>query len=141
MSFKSFRFLEEYNRRIIKEADELEDDEDQNTDSEESSEESSEGGKEEPEENPEAPQVVEGDPEVTADVDEAVFISDIKKAEWAKLMLDALMTPKPDDTADLDEYIRAITTENSDAAIRAIRNKIKIGQNDVNLERALSNTI
>lgn len=138
MSFKSFKFLEDYYRRIIKEAEEMEDENPQEGNEEDSSEKSSENASEEPlkEEKP-----AEGDPSTTADVDDAVFISDIKKAEWAKLMLDALMTPSPEDTTDLDEYIKAITTENSDDAIKAIRNKIKINQNDLNLEKALSDTI
>ena len=141
MSFKSFKFLEEYNRRIIKEAEELEDESTEDTENpEESSEnseedvQSSENSAEEPKGNP------EGDPEITPDVDEGFFISDIKKAEWKKLMLQALMTPKPDEM-DFDEDLLNVTTENADRVIKAIRNQIKIKSVNNKLDDALSEMI
>ena len=141
MSFKSFKFLEEYNRRIIKEAEELEDESTEDTENpEESSEnseedvQSSENSAEEPKGNP------EGDPEITPDVDEGFFISDIKKAEWTKLMLQALMTPKPDEM-DFDEDLLNVTTENADRVIKAIRNQIKIKSVNNKLDDALSEMI
>lgn len=141
MSFKSFKFLEEYNRRIIKEAEELENETAEDTENaEESSEnneentQSNENGTEQPKGNP------EGDPEMTPDVDEGFFISDIKKAEWTKLMLQALMTPKPEEM-EFDEDLLNVTTENADKVIQAIKNQIKIKSVNNKLDDALSEMI
>ena len=144
MSFKSFKFLEEYNRRIIKEAEELEDESTESTEDTENTEENSENNKddvqsseselEEPKGNP------EGDPDVTPDVDTGIFLSDIKKAEWTKLMLQALMTPKPE-AGEFDENLMNVTTENADKVIQAIKNQIKIRSVNGELDDALSEMI
>ena len=141
MSFQSFKFLEEYNHRIIKEAVELEDESTEDTENAEESPENDEedaqgdkNGTDQPKGNP------EGDPEMTPDVDTGIFLSDIKKAEWTKLMLQALMTPKPEEM-DFDENLLNVTTENADEVIQAIKNQIKIRSVNGQLDSALSDVI
>lgn len=132
MSFKSFKFLNELSKKLIFEA-ETENENNENTENAteniENSEDMSEGAEK-----------VEGNPEITPDVEDGIFISDIKKAEWTKLMLQALMTEKPE-TGDISDDLMNVTTENVDAVINEIKNYIKLKDANSDLDSALANMI
>jgi hypothetical protein len=132
MSFKSFKFLNELSKKLIIEAEtENENNEDNKNATEDidNTEDVSEGSEK-----------VEGNPEITPDVEDGIFISDIKKAEWTKLMLQALMTEKPETGAFNDDLMN-VTTENVDAVINEIKNYIKLKDANSDLDAVLNNMI
>lgn len=132
MSFKSFKFLNELSKKLIIEAEtENENNEDNKNAAEDidNTEDVSEGSEK-----------VEGNPEITPDVEDGIFISDIKKAEWTKLMLQALMTEKPETGAFNDDLMN-VTTENVDAVINEIKNYIKLKDANSDLDAVLNNMI
>ena len=134
MTFKSFKFLDDYEKKILTEA---EDEDTQNIDD------AAENNSENPEmsqESPEDSQAIEGNPEMTPDVEEGIFISDLKKAEWTKLLLSALLTPKPTLTTISEEDMN-VTTENADRIIQIVKNAIKLGGTEDKLDSELNNTI
>lgn len=134
MTFKSFKFLDDYEKKILTEA---EDEDTQNIDD------AAEDNGENPEmsqESPEDTQAIEGNPEMTPDVEEGIFISDLKKAEWTKLLLSALLTPKPTLTTISEEDMN-VTTENADRIIQIVKNAIKLGGTEDKLDSELNNTI
>ena len=133
MAFKSFTFLDKFEKRILKEAEE-------NENTNETTEESGETGDQTGQENPQGTENVEGNPETTPDVDKGGFISDLKKAEWTKLLLSALMSPPPTEGVLTDENFN-VTTENADSVIDEIRNAIMLKTADRDLEQALNSTI
>ena len=139
MAFKSFRFLDEYEKRLLKEAEGDEDIQDTDATSEGSDE-----SAEVPQDSPEMSQGVEGnpegDPEMTPDVDEGIFISDLKKAEWTKMLLAALLTPKPTLSVISEEDMN-VTTENADKIIQIVKNAIKLGGSEDKLDAELNQTI
>lgn len=139
MAFKSFRFLDEYEKKLLKEA---EGDEDiQNTDAApEGSDESAEMSQDGPEMSQDTEENPEGDPKMTPDVDEGIFISDLKKAEWTKMLLAALMTPKPT-LSTISEDDMNVTTENADKIIQIVKNAIKLGGSEDKLDAELNQTI
>ena len=139
MAFKSFRFLDEYEKKLLKEA---EGDEDiQNTDATpEGGDESAEMSQDGPEMSQDTEENPEGDPKMTPDVDEGIFISDLKKAEWTKMLLAALMTPKPT-LSTISEDDMNVTTENADRIIQIVKNAIKLGGSEDKLDAELSQTI
>lgn len=134
MTFKSFKFLDDYEKKILTEA---EDEDTQNIDD------AAEDNGENPEmsqKSSEDSQAIEGNPEMTPDVEEGIFISDLKKAEWTKLLLSALLTPKPTLTTISDEDMN-VTTENADRIIQIVKNAIKLGGTEDKLDSELNNTI
>ena len=139
MAFKSFRFLDEYEKRLLKEAEG-----DENTEDTDATAESGNDGTEMPQDNTEISQESEGnpegDPEMTPDVDEGIFISDLKKAEWTKMLLAALMTPKPT-LSTISEDDMNVTTENADKIIQIVKNAIKLGGSEDKLDAELNKTI
>lgn len=139
MAFKSFRFLDEYEKKLLKEA---EGDEDiQNTDATpEGGDESAEMSQDGPEMSQDTEGNPEGDPKMTPDVDEGIFISDLKKAEWTKMLLAALMTPKPT-LSTISEDDMNVTTENADRIIQIVKNAIKLGGSEDKLDAELNQTI
>lgn len=134
MTFKSFKFLDDYEKKILTEA---EDEDTQNID--DATEDNGENP-EMPQESPEDSQAIEGNPEMTPDVEEGIFISDLKKAEWTKLLLSALLTPKPTLTTISEEDMN-VTTENADRIIQIVKNAIKLGGTEDKLDSELNNTI
>lgn len=134
MTFKSFKFLDDYEKKILTEA---EDEDTQNID--DTTEDNGENP-EMPQESPEDSQAIEGNPEMTPDVEEGIFISDLKKAEWTKLLLSALLTPKPTLTTISEEDMN-VTTENADRIIQIVKNAIKLGGTEDKLDSELNNTI
>lgn len=135
MAFKSFTFLDNFEKRILKEAEETEN-ENTNETPEEGGETDNQTGQEVPQETED----IEGNPETTPDVDKGGFISDLKKAEWTKLLLSALMSPPPTEGVLTDENFN-VTTENADTVIDEIRNAIMLKTADRDLEQALNSTI
>ena len=133
MAFKSFRFLDEYEKRILKEAEE-------NENKNENPEEGGETGDQTSQESPQETEIVEGNPETTPDVDKGGFISDLKKAEWTKLLLSALMSPPPTEGVLTDENFN-VTTENADSVIDEIRNAIMLKTADRDIDDALKSAI
>jgi hypothetical protein len=64
----------------------------------------------------------EGDmPEEQAAPEEGVFMSDNQKAQFAKMMLDALMMTPPD-AGTIPNELMNVTTQNADAVIKYIQN-------------------
>ena len=133
MAFKSFTFLDEFEKRILKEAEE-------NENTNENPEEGGETGDQTSQESPQETEIVEGNPETTPDVDKGGFISDLKKAEWTKLLLSALMSPPPTEGVLTDENFN-VTTENADSVIDEIRNAIMLKSADRDIDDALKSAI
>lgn len=133
MAFKSFTFLDEFEKRILKEAEE-------NENKNENPEEGGETGDQTSQESPQETEIVEGNPETTPDVDKGGFISDLKKAEWTKLLLSALMSPPPTEGVLTDENFN-VTTENADSVIDEIRNAIMLKSADRDIDDALKSAI
>ena len=133
MTFKSFTFLDEFEKRILKEAEE-------NENKNENPEEGDETGDQTSQESPQETEIVEGNPETTPDVDKGGFISDLKKAEWTKLLLSALMSPPPTEGVLTDENFN-VTTENADSVIDEIRNAIMLKTADRDIDDALKSAI
>lgn len=133
MAFKSFTFLDEFEKRILKEAEE-------NENKNENPEEGDETGDQTSQESPQETEIVEGNPETTPDVDKGGFISDLKKAEWTKLLLSALMSPPPTEGVLTDENFN-VTTENADSVIDEIRNAIMLKTADRDIDDALKSAI
>lgn len=133
MAFKSFTFLDEFEKRILKEAEE-------NENKNENPEEGGETGDQTSQESPQETEIVEGNPETTPDVDKGGFISDLKKAEWTKLLLSALMSPPPTEGVLTDENFN-VTTENADSVIDEIRNAIMLKTADRDIDDALNSAI
>lgn len=76
---------------------------------------------------PDNQEAIQGDdPEAQADVDNGIFISDNKKAEFAKMMLDALMS-NPPKTGEVPQQYLNVTTENSDDVINFIQSLLALG--------------
>lgn len=60
-------------------------------------------------------------PEEQAAPEEGVFMSDNQKAQFAKMMLDALMMTPPD-AGTIPNELMNVTTQNADAVIKYIQN-------------------
>lgn len=67
------------------------------------------------------PQPSENSPEEQAAPEEGVFMSDNQKAQFAKMMLDALMMTPPD-AGTIPNELMNVTTQNADAVIKYIQN-------------------
>ena len=67
------------------------------------------------------PQNDENDPSVQAEPESGIFISDNQKAQFAKMMLDALMTTPPESGTIPPELLN-VTTKNADQVIKYIQN-------------------
>lgn len=140
--FKTFETLERLLKRysMLVEADEADNTDDQNQGEEaaEPEEDAADEGGDMPEEltDGEAPQTEEvpmqpqgamGDnPDAQADVDNGIFISDNKKAEFAKMMLDALMS-NPPKTGEIPQQYLNVTIDNSDDVINFIQSLLALG--------------
>ena len=114
MSIKRYKVFETIDRYMkLYEADE------ENTDIEEAGDEAAS----EPSEPADAtePQTDENDPNVQAEPESGIFISDNQKAQFAKMMLDALMTTPPESGTIPPELLN-VTTKNADQVIKYIQN-------------------
>lgn len=67
------------------------------------------------------PQSSGDSPEEQAAPEEGVFMSDNQKAQFAKMMLDALMMTPPD-AGTIPNELMNVTTQNADAVIKYIQN-------------------
>lgn len=65
------------------------------------------------------------DPTETAGAEEGEFISKAQKAEWAKLMLDALMAPVPP-AGRVPSNLMEATPDNADEIIKLIQSLVSI---------------
>lgn len=65
------------------------------------------------------------DPSQAAGAEEGEFISKAQKAEWAKLMLDALMAPVPP-TGRVPANLMEATPDNADEIIKLIQSLVSI---------------
>ena len=65
------------------------------------------------------------DPTETAGAEEGEFISNAQKAEWAKLMLDALMSPVPP-AGRVPSNLMEPTPDNADEIIKLIQGLVSI---------------
>ena len=65
------------------------------------------------------------DPRQTAGAEEGEFISKAQKAEWAKLMLDALMAPVPP-AGRVPSNLMEATPDNADEIIKLIQGLVSI---------------
>ena len=71
------------------------------------------------------PPVEGADPSETAGAEEGEFISKAQKAEWAKLMLDALMSPVPP-AGRVPSNLMEPTPDNADEIIKLIQGLVSI---------------
>lgn len=111
MSIKRYKVFETIDRYMkLYEADE------ENTDMEEAGNEDAPAPADATE-----PQNDENDPSVQAEPESGIFISDNQKAQFAKMMLDALMTAPPESGTIPPELLN-VTTKNADQVIKYIQN-------------------
>jgi hypothetical protein len=111
MSIKRYKVFETIDRYMkLYEADE------ENTDMEEAGNEDAPAPADATE-----PQNDENDPSVQAEPESGIFISDNQKAQFAKMMLDALMTTPPESGTIPPELLN-VTTKNADQVIKYIQN-------------------
>ena len=111
MSIKRYKVFETIDRYMkLYEADE------ENTDMEEVGDEAAATPSDATE-----PQDDENDPSVQAEPESGIFISDNQKAQFAKMMLDALMTTPPESGTIPPELLN-VTTKNADQVIKYIQN-------------------
>ena len=111
MSIKRYKVFETIDRYMkLYEADE------ENTDMEEAGDEAAAAPSDATE-----PQDDENDPSVQAEPESGIFISDNQKAQFAKMMLDALMTTPPESGTIPPELLN-VTTKNADQVIKYIQN-------------------
>ena len=73
----------------------------------------------------EDPTVADAGAEEQANPEDGIFISDIKKAEFAKLLISALMNEVPQAGSVPDEMLN-VSTENADEVIKYIQNLLNL---------------
>lgn len=73
----------------------------------------------------EDPTVADGGAEEQANPEDGIFISDIKKAEFAKLLISALMNEVPQAGSVPDEMLN-VSTENADQVIKYVQSLLNL---------------
>lgn len=152
MKFKVIETLEELERRyLLREADE-EDTQDEKEQPEDDSAPEDEGddmGEDDmeapdqggmPQEEPQ--QNDPNDPEIQAEPETGTFISDNRKAEIAKTMLDAYMASLGDEQGSIPVEYQNVTIDNADQVINFVTNQLKIdqGTNEKNISKILNSS-
>lgn len=125
--FKTFKTIQKYLKLYENQAAGVEDDPNAQVDDTameedpQAAEVPAEGG----DEMVEDPTVADGGAEEQANPEDGIFISDIKKAEFAKLLISALMNDVPQAGSVPDEMLN-VSTENADQVIKYVQSLLNL---------------
>lgn len=125
--FKTFKTIQKYLKLYENQAAGVEDDPNAEVDDTamEEDPQAAEAPVEGGDETMEDPTTADDNAEEQANPEDGIFISDIKKAEFAKLLISALMNDVPQAGSVPDEMLN-VSTENADQVIKYIQNLLNL---------------
>lgn len=125
--FKTFKTIQKYLKLYENQAAGIEDDPNAEVDDTamEEDPQAAEAPVEGGDEMMEDPTTADDNAEEQANPEDGIFISDIKKAEFAKLLISALMNDVPQAGSVPDEMLN-VSTENADQVIKYIQNLLNL---------------
>lgn len=125
--FKTFKTIQKYLKLYENQAAGVEDDPNAEVDDTamEEDPQAAEAPVEGGDEMMEDPTTADDNAEEQANPEDGIFISDIKKAEFAKLLISALMNEVPQAGSVPDEMLN-VSTENADQVIKYIQNLLNL---------------
>ena len=125
--FKTFKTIQKYLKLYENQAAGVEDDPNAEVDDTamEEDPQAAEAPVEGGDEMMEDPTTADDNAEEQANPEDGIFISDIKKAEFAKLLISALMNDVPQAGSVPDEMLN-VSTENADQVIKYIQNLLNL---------------
>lgn len=125
--FKTFKTIQKYLKLYENQAAGIEDDPNAEVDDTamEEDPQAAEAPVEGGDEMMEDPTTADDNAEEQANPEDGIFISDIKKAEFAKLLISALMNEVPQAGSVPDEMLN-VSTENADQVIKYIQNLLNL---------------
>lgn len=125
--FKTFKTIQKYLKLYENQAAGIEDDPNVEVDDTamEEDPQAAEAPVEGGDEMVEDPTTADNNAEEQANPEDGIFISDIKKAEFAKLLISALMNEVPQAGSVPDEMLN-VSTENADQVIKYIQNLLNL---------------